>query len=523
VHPLKQWRSWVLVLLLAGPVFVYVGFGMIWLWERGWVVATVATALWVIAGVLFSILAARWTRTTHPIMPPLDWNSPQTFSPRDRDAWKLVQDEADQGETLSFDVLLGADVYIDTGRRLFRRLAGHYHPQTANPLDDVPLTELLTALELAADDLSGLCRQIPGGDLITLFHWRKAVQVAGYISKANDLYSYLLPFLNPVGGLARWGARQWIVKPAWKNMQQNVLRWFYQAYVNRLGMHLIELLSGRLAIGAHQYRRLTRRAQPPAAAVQADLEPLVIAVAGAQGSGKSRLLALVRQGCSGDLQRLKQELTALGLDAASVERMNDARWVEAPGYSVRAGAGETRGERSSRQAAVAAAVECDLLLLVVDGRRQDHAADASFAAAWDRWFLEHAQREVPPTLVVVTGADRPEFGEPWNPPYDWSRGAGGREAAIRARFDALRAVLPPTFHEFVAVGLSEASPFGVIEHVLPALVSVWLRAERSALIRRLHQLAGRSKVGRLLHQLGEHGRWLWRSRRTQPQVGSPSP
>ena len=42
-------------------------------------------------------------------------------------------------------------------------------------------------------------------------------------------------------------------------MQQNVLRWFYQAYVNRLGMHLIELLSGRLAIGAGQYRRLTRR------------------------------------------------------------------------------------------------------------------------------------------------------------------------------------------------------------------------------------------------------------------------
>ena len=43
-------------------------------------------------------------------------------------------------------------------------------------------------------------------------------------------------------------------------MQQNVLRWFYQAYVNRLGVHLIELMSGRLAIGAEHYRRLTRRA-----------------------------------------------------------------------------------------------------------------------------------------------------------------------------------------------------------------------------------------------------------------------
>ncbi len=129
----------------------------------------------------------------------------------------------------------------------------------ANPIDDVPLVELMTALELAAEDLSRLCRQIPGGDLVTLSHYRKAVQVAGYISKANDLYSYLLPFLSPVGGLARWGSREWIVKPAWKSMQQNMLRWFYQAYVNRLGAHLIELLSGRLAIGAEQYRRLTRK------------------------------------------------------------------------------------------------------------------------------------------------------------------------------------------------------------------------------------------------------------------------
>jgi predicted GTPase len=522
VHPLGQWRSWILVLLLAGPVFVYIGLGTLWLWERGWIVATVATAAWVLSGVVFSILAARWTKTAHPIMPPLDWNSPQTFSPRDRDAWQLVQKEADHGESLSFDVLLGADVYIETGRRLFRQIAAHYHPQAANPLDDVPLLELLTALELAADDLAGLCRQIPGGDMITLAHWRKALQVAGYITKANDLYSYLLPFLNPVGGLARWGARQWIVKPAWKSMQQNVLRWFYQAYLNRLGTHLIELMSGRLAIGAHQYRRLTRQVRGSAVPKHAEIDPLVIVIAGAQGSGKSRLLSLIHRACSEDVARVKVQLATLGLDSGSVERMNDARWIEAPGYNRRGGAGETRRERSLRQAAVDAAVGCDLLVLVIDGRGHDHTADAAFASAWDRWFLEHPEREVPPALVVLTGVDRPDFGAQWTPPYDWAHGSGAKETAVRARFDALRTILPPTFHEFVAVGLPEETPFGVIEHVLPALVAQWLRAERSGLLRRLHQLAGRSKVGRLLHQLGEHGRSLWRSRHNRQQAGAES-
>ena len=108
LSPLRQWRSWVVgMALLVGPVLVYVGLGMLWLWERGWVVCTVAAVLWVIAGVAFSVLASRWTKTSRSLMPPLDWNSPQTFSPLDRDAWKIVQDEAEQGETLTFDVLLG--------------------------------------------------------------------------------------------------------------------------------------------------------------------------------------------------------------------------------------------------------------------------------------------------------------------------------------------------------------------------------------------------------------------------------
>ena len=50
VSPLWRWRSWVLVLLLVGPVLAYVGLGMLWLWERGWVACTVAAVLWLLAG-----------------------------------------------------------------------------------------------------------------------------------------------------------------------------------------------------------------------------------------------------------------------------------------------------------------------------------------------------------------------------------------------------------------------------------------------------------------------------------------
>jgi len=517
---LKQWRVWVLAVLLIGPVLAYVTFGTIWLWERGWL--WFATLLWVAAGTGFSILAARWTKNVHPIMPPLDWESAATFSPRDREAWKIVEDEADAGEALAMEALIEPEIYIDTGRRLLRRLAEFYHPNTSHPLDQVPLIELLTALELASEDLAQLSRQIPGGDVITLSHWRRAVQISGYISKANDLYAMVSPILNPLSGLARLGTRELLVKPAWKNMQQNVLRWFYQAYVNRLGVHLIELMSGRLAIGAEQYRRLTRRSVLPALASSRQDEPLVAAVVGARGSGKSRLIESLKQAFAGDPGLIAARFEGLGLDPSLAEQLVEVRWIEVPGYPPSAG-NESRRDRSLRQSAVAAAIECDLLILVVDGRKGLQPADVSFAQAWDRYFIEHPQREVPPTLVVITGVDHPDFGAVWAPPYDWSVGKGVREAAVRSLFDSLRATLPPTFSTFTAAGLPGETVFGVAEHVLPALAAQLHRAGRSALIRQLQAFSNRSKVGRVMGQIGQHGRQVWTNLKTRHKPARRTP
>jgi uncharacterized protein len=508
---LRNWRSWVLVVLLVGPIAAYIGFGALWLMERGWLL--IAGALWIASGIVFAILASRWTKSSRELLPPIDWDAPQTFAPADRQAWDLVEREAEQGDAVPLETLSGADIYIETGRRLTRRLAEHYHPLSKDPIEHVPIVELMTALELAAEDLTGLCRQVPGGDLVTASHWKQAVQVAGYIQKANDIYSYLLPIFSPMTGLVRLGTQQWMVKPAWRDMQQNLLRWFYRAYVNRLGMHLIELYSGRLAIGADQYRRLTRKTAKASHAIEDEMATLVVAVAGARDSGKTRLIGALEQARKGDLTLVKARLEAAGLDEALIGRLATARLVEVPSYTAGA-SGETARDRATRREAVEDAVEADVLLLVIDGRRGSNAADAAFARDWDRWYLEHPRLEVPPAMAVVTFADAPEFGGgDWKPPYNWSKGQGAREAAVRARLETLRAALPPTFAEVAAVGLAGGSPFGIIEQVLPALASLLHRAERTAMIRHLHELSTRSKARRLVSQVGEHGRSLWQSLR----------
>jgi len=517
---LKHWRAAVLLALLIGPVLVYIGFGSLWLYERGWLL--LAGSLWVATGIVFSILAARWTKTTASILPPLDWDAPQTFSEFDRQAWKIVEAEAEKGDTVSMESLVEIDQYIDTAKRMATDLARHYHPVRADPIGHVPVVEFLTAFELASEDLNRLCHQVPGGDLITASHWKQAVQMAGYLQKANDIYSYLLPIFSPVNGLVRLGTQQWMVKPAWKNMQQNLLRWFYRAFVNRLGTHLIELYSGRLAIGTDRYRRLTRKSTATSKGGQEETETLVVAVAGARGAGKSRLIELLQLARQGDLTLVKARLVSEGVDEALLNRLQTAKLVEVPGYTVNL-AKESARDRSTRAEAVEQAVEADLLILVVDGRRDTFAADLAFAQAWNAWYLEHPRLEIPPAMAVVNHVDDQAFGTDWAPPYDWQSGHRPRETAVRARVEAIRGVLPPTILQVVPVGLDQTSPFGILEQVIPILANLFQKAERIALLRHLHEVSSRSKAGRLISQVGQHGRSLWenlrsaRARRKQTQ------
>ena len=339
------------------------------------------------------------------------------------------------------ETLSGFDIYIETGRRLARRLAEHYHPLSNDPIEHVPVVELLTALELAAEDLNHLCRQVPGGDLVTAAHWKRAVQAAGYIQKANDIYGYLLPIFNPVTGLARLGTQQWMVKPAWKNMQQNVLRWFYRAYVNRLGTHLIELYSGRLAIGVGAVPQadaeIGRSAggRPPTSR-----RPWSVAVAGARDSEKGKLVETSEWSWEGDTTLLKARLRSAGLDESAVDRLRAASWVDIPGYTSSVD-GETARDRATRRDAIDEAVEADLLILVIKARPVPHPADLAFAQAWDRWYVEHPGLEVPPALVVLSGVEGPELGEGWHPPYDWS---GAKVLARSPSAPARAASVPPS-------------------------------------------------------------------------------
>jgi hypothetical protein len=411
-----------------------------------------------------------------------------------------VEAEAELGDGLSMDALSEIDTYVNTGKRLSLRLAAHYHPLSNDAIEHVPVVHILTALELAAEDLSNLCREIPGGDMVTPAHWKKAVQAAGFFSKANEVYGYLLPLFQPATGIVRLGTQKFVSQPAWKNMQQNMLRWFYRAYVNRLGIHLIELYSGRLAIGAEAYRKLTRK-KGAHAVDEAVFPTLDIAVVGARGSGRSALIAALDKARAEDLNAVRGRLEADGLDEALADLLTTAEWVKAPDYTIHPGA-ETARDRSTRRDVLDRAVRSDLVLMTIDARRDDLSPDLKFLEEWNAYFAKNTNLEAPPVVVVLTEADRLT-----DPPV------AGHEAdlLVRARVDAVRKLMPASVVEVVAVGLGTNPPSGVADRLLVSLAPLLERAEKVAVIRHMQDYTARSKARRVLGQVGRQGMRLFQS------------
>ncbi len=489
---LRNWRSWVLLALFFGPFLVYIGMGLLWLKDRGWIWMSAAGVLSIIAGVAFTLLMSRWTTSTRSFLPPIDWDVPSTFSEFDRKAWELVEAEAAQGENLDMASLTGIDTYVETGKRLAMRLAAHYHPLSADPIDRVPLIELLTALELAAEDLTHLTRQVPGGDLVTLADYKRAVVAANYIQKASDIYTYLLPIFNPVTGLSRLASQHLMVKPAWKNMQQNVLRWFHRAFVSRLGTHLVELYSGRLVIGSDKYRKLTRKLAKDRPEPESLRDDLTIVVAGSKVALRGGLLGAIKARIADDPSGLAARLAKLGGDPIGLERLLTATWVEAE-YTASPTGKESARDRSTRRHAVARAVDADLLIVAIDPRLDHREADPAFARAWVAWFATQPTISIPPALALVAGPDTHE--------------AKGQVGAIR---EALPAEVAPILAGSMASGLEE--------WLLPTLTIQCQKAERGALLRHIRDNSARSKAGRLMRQVGDHGRSVFQTIRDRKKA-----
>jgi uncharacterized protein len=303
----------------------------------------------------------------------------------------------------------------------------------------------------------------------------------------------------------------------WQLLQQNLLLWFYTAYVQRLGTYLIDLNSGRLRVGAWRYRELLAERTGDGRAAAADKEAadqvrqVAITIVGQVKMGKSSLInaLLGDQLARTDVLPVTDRITRYELKPEGVP----TRFVllDTVGY------GHQGPRQDQQQATQEAAQQSDLVLLVLHARNPARQADLEMLQSLQRWFTANPDLRLPPILGVLTHIDLLSPAMEWSPPYDWQHPTRPKEEEIRQAINAVREQLGDYLAGCVPVCVAPGKVYGIEEWFLPTVVELLDEAHAVALLRCLRAEADAGKIRKVFQQLLAAGselfRQAWQSQR----------
>jgi uncharacterized protein len=502
---MSRWRVATVLILWLTPFALLIGVGGSYLWQTGW---TLYTSLFTVLcfGLAFG-LAWHWQRKRR-LMPAWNLEPLPHGSQRDQEAWKLVERRAKEAESIPAAQFTDPAFYTRTGQELALELARFYHPDAQDPYGKLTVPELLTVAELAAKDLADLVqRYVPGSHMLTIDDYKTARQAVDWYRRANNLYWIASAVFSPIETAARYLASRVATGSTWNLLQQNVLLWFYTAFLNRLGTYLIELHSGRLRVGAARYRELIARHQHPEPGAvemngQPELQPareVTIAVVGQVKAGKSSLInaLLGQQQAQTDILPLTNEITRYQLQPAGI----DSRLVllDTSGY------GHEGPREDQLKATEEAARQADALLLVLHARNPARAADVQLVDRLKEWFAANPNLRMPPIVGVMTHIDLLTPAMEWAPPYNWRAPTRPKEEQIQQALQVGGGQFGGRLVALVPVCSVAGKEYGVEGEMMPALAQLLGEARTVALLRCLKAEADTAKLRRVFWQLLDFG------------------
>jgi predicted GTPase len=510
---MSRWRIALVVFLITVPLLSLAGIGSYFLWIKG----LSFQVWWPMAGcmVLGYVLAWHWQRK-RLLLRPVDFAPPLHWTNRDQEAWALIKARADRAAITTSDQMVRFQFYVDEAQAIALELAHFYHPKVQDPIGSLTIPEILAVVELAARDMAQLVDQyLPGGHLLTINDWRRAKQLSDWYRTANNAYWLVSAIFSPINTGIRYSTSKLGMSRPFQLLQQNLLVWFYTAYVHRIGSYLIDLNSGRLRIGAKRYQELMKELAPaPMSPIgnkdAADqVSQVTITVLGQVKSGKSSLINAIlgEQRALTDVLPTTNNITRFELQPEDIPTR--LVLLDTVGY------GHSGPEADQLRSTEEAAQQADLILLVVQARNPARQADLSLVQTLEQWFASKPDVKKPPILGVMTHIDLLTPAMEWTPPYNWTKPERPKENQIRDAWSALHEQFGDHLTGIVPVCMAPAKVFGVKEALLPNLLSYLDEARAIAMLRCLHAEVNTGRARKVFQQLRETGaqaaRILWES------------
>jgi len=515
-----------IAVLILLPIALFAGVGAWAIWQSGHLIwlSWAMPVCWGLAWVLLR-KAKRVEVTLPEIGSRIHW------TPHDKAAGEIVAAEQKRiGDEATAEQLTSHTFFRDRTLDLATKVARHYHPHVAEPLDALSVVEVMAVVRLVAEDMEvWFDENVPGGHLVSIGQWRTLAKIPGWWRAASNVWSVASIYFD-FTRLPRLALTRLSGDAAAKFGKTYAFKTFFLLYLRQVGFYMIELNSGRLRGGSARYRSAMARLEGGRGQSQevtsksqgADAAPLrkadepvtvTIAIIGQVKAGKSSLAncLLGEQGAAVDVLPLTQDVARyeLRLD----ETHDRLVLLDTPGYS---DAGATAEQLKATREAVR---QADLILLVMAATSPAKQADATMLSELFGWFREQHHLKPPPVVGVVSKIDGLSPVMEWSPPYDWSQPTRPKEVSIREAVNYARQSVTAGFGSAglgsaglgAGEGLASIVPvctdreryrvFGIEEWLLPVIALQLDEARACSLVRSVHHDHDRVKTWRVVSQL----------------------
>lgn len=505
--PLRYLRPRVVVLLLMWmlPVLVYIAVGLVAMYQAGWIRIIVWTlpAMWLAAWLVGKLW--RPPKPRHHGIDGKPIKAPEFWTPRDVAAISIVEDYRASVDGVDYESIVDVDRYVRDAQSLAERLARHYHTDyKENVLNPLTLVEILSVIHLAVEDLEEwMLKNVPGSDLATVGQLGRIPGFINAIDVAQKVAYFASAVLNPAKLLAY---------PLWRKsgrvsveLQNEVIRGFYQRYLRQLGYYLIEMYSGRLQGGSRRYRSEFGQMSTAIHALGGDVDALeqlqevstTIAVMGQVKAGKSSLINALMQ----------EHVCVTGIlpETREVKRYkyiipgssNAVSLLDTPGYS------EADVTSQQLREIESASDQADIVLLVMAANVSARNADLQIVRALAEHYRGKQQLRPPAIIAVLTHIDRLRPIREWAPPYDWRNPMQLKEESMAEAVNYLRELFGESIAGYACVYTGDTHPAdsSVVDEVVPQLIEHLNHGHAAAILKAFYQQLSRERFAKLSRQV----------------------
>lgn len=418
------------------------------------------------------------------------------------ECWVKVQRMADEATLEAWPL----DEPAGLGRlaeEVLRRVAGHFHPRSSQPLAEMTVPDTLMVIERAARELrQQVSEQIPGSHRITLAQVAGARRLKGQYDRFSPLVKVLQAAVMPQS-LLRQLLGDMLLGSVFQAGSKNVQRWLLQEYIRKIGFHAIELYGGLVVLeDGRSLEAATRDSTTDLArageAETARLEPLRIVLLGRVNAGKSSLVNAL----FGELVAATDVVpdSTAGVVPYRLERDDELRALvyDTPGFD---------SDSIDMVALDEASLGADLVIWVTAADRPDRAEERARLDRLRQGLADPARRAAP-VLVALTHIDRLRPLREWDPPYDLDPPVGPKAEQIAAAVIAAAGDLGVDVSTVIPVCAAPGRVYNVDDALWAAMLFEVPEANRVRLLRCQRARRSEQDWGKLRDQLRNGGRFL---------------